>query len=294
MKKLIISCAALLCLAGRPAAQSPVLSNTILWKISGNGLTKDSYILLTGNSCNEKINLPEKVTNAIKSVGAIAVERNLYDKDAQKLQANTLAKADSQRIKNNLTPTEYQSFVAMLKNAGAPDPVISSFGSLKIGMVYYALLMTQNPCGMQSSPPLYEVMFKNYAAKNGLSYTVLQNVDDYLAEYNSYTNDYWRSNIQNVLKNAGETKEALKSEIDFYNSENLKSLQSLYNGNLFFRLQYPGAYQKAHVQYLADKIESYIRLTPLLAAVNISNIVVKDASLFSLLQKKGYSITPVN
>jgi len=161
-------------------------------------------------------------------------------------------------------------------------------------MVYYALLMTQNPCGMQSSPPLYEVMFKNYAAKNGLSYTVLQNVDDYLAEYNSYPNDYWRANIKNVLRNAGDAKQALKSEIDFYSSENLKSLQALYNSHPFFTLQYPGSYEKAHVHYLADKIEMYIKMTPLLIAVNVSNIMVKDASLFSLLQQRGYSITPVN
>lgn len=292
MKKSIVFCIAL-CAIKLSLAQQVALTNTLLWKLSGNGLPKDSYILLTGNTCTGSIQLTGKVQKAIKEVAAIAVERNLYDKDARKLQENNIARVDSQKMANNLSDAEYQAFAKKLKDAGAPDAVISRFSTFKIGMIYYALLMTEDPCDMQGGTELHEVMFQRYAVRNDLPYRVLQDVDNYIDQYNHYPNSYWVANIRNILSNHDDIKQARKSAVEFYNAGNVLALQALYNSHPFFKLQYAGASQANHVQFLVSRIEAQARQEPLLIAIDVSNAVVKGASVLETLQRKGYTVTPV-
>jgi uncharacterized protein YbaP (TraB family) len=293
MKKSIVLCIAL-CMIKLSPAQQVTLTNTLLWKLGGNGLPKDSYILFTGNTCNNNIQLNDKVQKAMKAVNTIAVERNLYDKDARKLQENNIARADSQKITNNLSEAEYQVFVKKLKDAGAPDAVINRFNSFKIGMVYYALLMAENPCEMQGGMEVHEVMLQRYAAKNGLSYQVLQDVDRYIGQFNHYPNGYWVANIRNLLTSKDDIRQVRKNEVEFYNAENVLGLQALYNSHPFFKLQFAGPDQVNHVQFLTSQIEAQAKQAPLLIAIHVSNAVMKGASVLETLQQKGYTVTPVN
>src|SRR5438270_590546 len=106
MKKIIIILVFILNIISAHGQTVP-LSNTTLWKVSGNGLQKDSYILLSSYTCNETIKLKPKLLHALQSSDLVSVENNFTDKNSvQKMKSNMIAVADSQRIKNVLYNAE--------------------------------------------------------------------------------------------------------------------------------------------------------------------------------------------
>ncbi len=293
MKK-IIALAIVLLILLQLQAQKVALYNTVLWKISGNGLPKDSYIFLTGSSCEESLKLNDKLKEVLKKVNTVAVEYDLYGtKDANKLATNNIATLDSQKIKNNLTPGQIAEFENILKKAGYPEQAIPQLQVYKMNMVYYMLSAINGPCGLERQPLVYELELKALAKKSDKEYVVLQNVDEFLKESNSHSSTFWKQNVGFVLKNADNIKTQLNNEADLYKKEQLKDLQKLYKNEQVFKLLYSDGLDKMHVAFLADKIEKQIQLSASFISMQIANVLYEDCSVFESLVRKGYKITPI-
>src|SRR5258708_24240435 len=180
MKKTILLSLILAC--GTLMTRSQGLTNATLWKITAKGNENPSFILLAGPVCSSSMTLSAGTKRALTQVRTIAMDYNLYDsRDAAKFQAYTLASADSQRIRNNLSTGEFQAFNDIMKNNGIPDNLAQQFYAYKIGMLYYLLLMLNSPCGVLTGQSSYETILRPYAKKNNLEYLIFQNIDDYLA-----------------------------------------------------------------------------------------------------------------
>jgi uncharacterized protein len=293
MKKIIIIILILVSVL-QLQAQKVSLSNTILWKISGNGLAKDSYIFLTGSSCDESLKLSDKTKEAFKNTDVVTVEYDLYgSKDVNKLAADNIATLDSQKMKNILTPAQVTEFENTLKNSGYPEQAIPQMQTYKMGMAYYILVGINGPCGMDKQPLAYELEFKPLAKKNNKTYTILQNIDEFLKESNSYSNMYWKQNVGYILKNADNVKIQLSNEAELYKNKQLKDLQMLYKNDPVFKLLYQDNVYKNHVNFMAEKIQKQIQQSSSFISIQISNVMYNDCSVFEILAQKGYTITPV-
>jgi uncharacterized protein len=293
MKKIIIIILILVSIL-QLQAQKVSLSNTILWKISGNGLAKDSYIFLTGSSCDESLKLSDKTKEAFKNTDVVTVEYDLYgSKDVNKLASDNIATLDSQKMKNILTPAQVTEFENTLKNSGYPEQAIPQMQTYKMGMAYYILVGINGPCGMDKQPLAYELEFKPLAKKNNKTYTILQNIDEFLKESNSYSNMYWKQNVGYILKNADNVKIQLSNEAELYKNKQLKDLQMLYKNDPVFKLLYQDNVYKNHVNFMAEKIQKQIQQSSSFISIQISNVMYNDCSVFEILAQKGYTITPV-
>ena len=293
MKKMVLMLTLVSGLAGARAQQAG-LSNATLWTISGNGVTTPSYLLLAGPLCAETMQLSSKTKEALGQVGAVAMDFNLYDsKDAAKFQAYSLATADSQRISNNLSTGEFQSFTSLMKSNGFPDALIQQVYSYKVGVVYYLLLMMNNPCGVMANQGSYETLLRPYAKSKNIDYLVFQNADEYLAEDSRHTNDYWQQNIRYLLKNNDEIKGKLQTEMSFYDRGNLSGLKGLYDKDRFYQLKQKDEIARKHVLLLASRIDEQVRRKPTFIAIQLSN-VLGEPSLFDLLKSKGYVVSPIS
>src|ERR1700722_7413899 len=106
-----------------------------LWKITPKGGDKSSYILLAGPACTSSMSLTPGMKTALAQVSAVAMDYNLYDnKDAAKWQAYSFPTVDSQRINNNLSAGEIQTFNTILKNNGLPDQMVQQFDGFRVEM----------------------------------------------------------------------------------------------------------------------------------------------------------------
>jgi uncharacterized protein YbaP (TraB family) len=272
-------------------AQQITLENTNLWKISGKGSTKDSYIFLTGPNCDASLKPSEKLSTALQNVSGIALEYDLYASDASKIGTNNYAAQELDKAKNNLTASEYADFVKVLKDKGYPENAIDEFQKYKLSMIFYAIQLALGPC--RSEPMEYELQFKPLAKKQKLKLDVLENVDEFIKELNGYDNNYWKNNIHFFLSNKDLATNDAKKELDLYKSEDLKNLQQLYKTSKLFQLQYDNKPFKQHVITLSKKIDQKLKGGPVLITCSYSNVMMNGSSLFEELKKNGYTITPV-
>lgn len=269
------------------------LSQTLLWKISGNGLQEDSYLLLTSSSCEETIKITGKILKALQSIKTIVLEDNRADKsNTVKFQQSMLAQADTQKIKNILSPNEYQLFVKKLKDKGAQDDAIDQFNAFKASIIDKLLQADANPCETKI-PERMEDVLKKYAFKNKIEYKEFYTIENIISEMDAHTKDYWRNSILYTLNNGDQLKEALQTKVAFYHNENIPGLQELYNTNNFFKLAYGDNVIKDHIYTLTSKIENVIKIQATLIAVNISDAVLNQNSVIGILENKGYSLNPV-
>jgi hypothetical protein len=174
----------------------------LFWKISNGDPNKDCYIFLSGPVCEDDIKISPSLETVLKQVNSIAIEYKLYDsKDATKFQADAKALTEEQNLRTNFSLAQYASFKSALVDMGMPGQMIDQFSNDKMYIGYYLLLAGSNPCGVGAQQSSYETVLEKYASKNKLSFNVLQTVDEYLAENNYHTPDYWKQNINYLLQN---------------------------------------------------------------------------------------------
>lgn len=169
-----------------------IIPTSLLWKISGNGLTADSYILFTENTCEKNIQLSAQAKEALGKVNVVAVENNLYDSpDANKMNGISHASADSEQIKNNLDASQFDLLQTKLVEFGIPQEYLKVYNKFSFGSLYYVLADALKPCG-DNPGELFETYFMKYAKKNKLTYETIQSVDDVISEYRIQPNSYWK------------------------------------------------------------------------------------------------------
>lgn len=275
-------------------AQKVPLQNTLLWKVSGKGLTEDSYIYVTGKSCDDKLILSNKAKQAANDVKNIVVEYDLYgSKDAGKLAKNNLALSDSQKIKNNLSLNQIAAFETKMKDAGYPAQSIPQLQVYKLNMVYFMLNSLTSPCNVQSQGLVYEVELRSLSKKLNKTFGVIQTIDEYITEGAGANNLYWKNNISYLLDNEETVKNLLARETGLYKEANLKVLQKLYKENAFYTLFYKTPLQKEHSVFLSDKIEVGMKQGSGFFTIQLNNILYSDSSVLEILAERGYTITPV-
>ena len=142
-------------------AQQMELAPTTLWKLSGNGLKSDSYILLTGPQCGEESKASKLLEVAFAQVQVISPEYDLYGEEAQALAKDKFPQVDSQGIYGQLSNTEVQSYTASLKEGGLPDKLIDLFLKYKVSGLWYALQLVDGACGITQERLVWETTLKN-------------------------------------------------------------------------------------------------------------------------------------
>src|SRR5579871_863322 len=83
-------------------AQTSPSAQTLLWKISGKGLSQDSYFLITtSNTCEAKVILGDKLKTALGKVKKIVMETGATNRaNEEKAQQLILARNDNQTPKS--------------------------------------------------------------------------------------------------------------------------------------------------------------------------------------------------
>lgn len=275
-------------------AQKVELTNTDLWRISGNNLKENSYILLTNFSCAEKIEFSKNVKEALKSVKTIAVESDVSNKDsAKKVETFMMPIADSQRLKNVFSNIQYQEYVKTLKDEGGTDQVMDQINGIKAENLYSMSLFPLLPCEESARPQRIEDALKIYSQKIKIDYTGLQSVEQYFLETQLHPKAYWRENIWFIFKNEIEVKEAMKIKMELFNNLNFEGLQNLFVNQKYYQLRTSDNVSTVHINYLTKKIEEQSAKSSTLFQIDVSNILLDNISVLNILKAKGFTINAI-
>ncbi|WP_223601356.1 TraB/GumN family protein [Chryseobacterium sp. GVT01B] len=289
MKNLVkLGFAALLSLSSMTAnAQSNTNSkdNSLLWEVSGNGLSKPSYITGTFHIlCSKDFEIKPKVLKALEKSDNFVMEIN-YTDPAEMMSLQKMYQKTDKKISDQLSPEEARELNTILTNYGTDLKSVDSSNPQTL----YALLSTKAiPCP-QTEVKLYEMELLQKAIKDKKSIKGLEKVDDQMKSINEA---YDLKSTIAQLKMGKEYEILFRQMIEAFKNENVQSLYSLFKDERFMNARQEKA-------MLTNRNQNWVKIMPEIMKKESSFFAVGGSHLMGengiipLLQSKGYTVKPV-
>ncbi len=147
--------------------------NSLLWEVSGNGLSKPSYIAGTFHIlCNKDFEIKQKTWNALNQAENFVMEINYTDQN--EMAAMQKMMASDKKISEQLNSAEAKELDKILADYGTDLKNVDNYSPQAL----YALIATKAiPCP-QNEVKMYEIELLKEALKNKKSVNGLEKVDD--------------------------------------------------------------------------------------------------------------------
>ncbi|MGE8556185.1 MAG: TraB/GumN family protein [Chryseobacterium jejuense] len=259
--------------------------NSLLWEVSGNGLSKPSYIAGTFHIlCNKDFEIKPKTWKALHQAENFVMEINYTDQN-EVLAMQKMMAADK-KISEQLTPEEAKELDKILADYGTNLKNVDSHSTQAL----YSLIATKAiPC-----PPnevkMYEIELLKEALKNKKSVNGLEKVDD---QINAIGQSYNLKEVISQLKLSNEYTIASQKMTEAFKNENLKSLDQLIKNPKFMN-------EKQEKLVLTDRNVKWAEKMPEIMKKQSSFFAVGGGHLWgnngliNLLKAKGYTVKPVS
>jgi len=267
-------------------------SGTLLWRVSGNGLTENSYLYGTMHTRDNRVfRFSDSVLNCFIRCKAFAMELKL-DELNQEDVINNMMMDSGKSIENYLTKNQYDSLQLKIQSVtGLP---LNLFERLK--PIYIATMLSQ-------SEMLYDTMNKN--------------------SYSLFLDEYFELMAKNSGKKVA-ALEALQTQLDVFNFLSIKQqidllMKSIRKENNELQIDtFVNHYINGELEILlkndnnelwsaefmnkilyrrnfgmADNIESLIKKQSTFSAFGAAHLT-GDSGIISILRTKGYTVEPVN
>lgn len=283
MKNLFISVIAIIVLFfnGSTQAQtkSPKLENSLLWEVSGNGLSKPSYVYGTIHAiCPTDYFLAEKTKNAFQKSDKLILEINLSDPiEMAEMQKAGIA---SEPLSTKLSAEQLSKLDAVLqKNTGLKIKQLDGF---TLAAIMGFISMKTFDCETLKS---YESDFIDLAKKENKSIGGFETVK---TQTSMLTNAYTDSELIETLGDFNKTE--TRKMVDDYKAENLMNLDNA-NEKVMS--------DNAKKIMIDDRNKDWAKRMPdmmkkesLFVAVGVGHLP-GESGVINLLRKAGYKVKPV-
>ncbi|SNS01475.1 TraB/GumN family protein [Flavobacterium sp. ov086] len=269
--------------SGRTQAQtkSPKLENSLLWEVSGNGLSKPSYLYGTIHMiCGGDYFLSEKTKKAFGASDKLVLEINFNDpKEMTDMQQMAMGK---EPLSKRLTPEQLSKLDAILKkSAGMTIQQVDAFSLMTV-----MSLISMKTFGCNDLK-FYEMDFIESAKKRNEQVGGLETVK---SQFKSLEDAYSDSEMIEMLEesDAEQTKELVTD----YKQENLEGLYKKITAENVMNA-------KARKYMLDERNINWAKALPemmskesLFVAVGSAHLA-GDLGVINLLKKAGYTVKPV-
>lgn len=285
MKNLIQSVVAVITLIFSSSAEaqtkSPKLENSLLWEVSGNGLSKPSYLYGTVHMiCSGDYFLSDKTKKAFDASDKLVLEINFSDpKEIAVLQE---ASTKVEPITKKLNAEQLTKLEEILKSTtGFSVSQLDNYG-----LAGAMSLVTMKNYGCEDIKR-YELEFMEMAKKTNKGVGGLESVQSQLSAIgNAYSNDEMISFLKEF--DAQVTAKVVKA----YKDENVSDLYTILTDKKF-------ASKTTNKVILDDRNNNWVKDMPQMMQTESVFFAVGSAHLggeegvISLLRKAGYSVKPI-
>ena len=280
MKRTLISVFALF-LAVTVFAQE----NTLLWKISGKGLKKESYLFGTLHmACAEDFKMEDKVKVAAGKVDGLVLEVDLENPD-NLANIQNLMKPIPDFFKD-FDPKKKAVIDSVMKSKNLP---VEIFDQVPPVVVLSLLSMQSFACSDPTNIKMMEMELKKLAELKDKPVAELETPEFQINLLNSL---FRAEDLYNYLKDSDSQVGATKKLVAAYFSENIKDIEKLSEDMDFLSPEGHDKLLKERNNAWMEKLPTILNEKPLLVAVGAAHLV-GEKGLINLLKKQGYKVTPV-
>lgn len=267
--------------AGAAQTKSPKLENSLLWEVSGKGLTKPSYLYGTIHMiCSKDYFLSEKAKKAFEASDKLFLEINFTD-PAEMSQMQQLAMG-KEPLSKKLSPEQLAKLdVILKKSTGMNVQQVDSFSLLTV-----LSLISMKSFGC-ADLKFYEMEFSDAAKKRNVPIFGLETVK---SQFEILENAYSNDEILKLLEES--TSEETDGLVNAYKNENIDAMYALTTDEKFTS-------EKTKKQILDNRNVNWVKAMPELMKQNGIFFAVGaghlggELGVINLLRKEGYTVKPV-
>lgn len=255
--------------------------NSLLWEISGNGLSKPSYLYGTIHMiCGNDYFLSEKAKRAFNASENLVLEIDFSDlNEVANMQKAAMG---SEPLSKKLTAKQLSDLDLILqKNTGMTIQQVDNFSMLTV-----LSLISMKSFGCENLK-VYEMEFIGLAKESKKKMGGLETIEAQIQFLNkAYSNDEMIAMLQ--YTNAEETKKM----VQFYVKENLPELYKQITAPKLMNENSKKWVLNARNSNWAAKMPEIMKNQSTFFAVGAAHLMGEEG-LINLLRKEGYSVKPV-
>lgn len=263
------------------------LDNTLLWKISGNGLEKSSYLYGTMHAVCET-NIDDAVLKAFEETNQLYLEVDMDDPNLQMAMMSGLQMKNGTTISSFLTEDEVKLVDDFLQNnVGVPLKMVDSFKPSLLSSMYLPKLLD---CPMK----VVDMELMNISKEQNEEIYGLETIQDQLTVFDKIPYDVQVKELLKSVKSGLEKdKEEIQKMLTIYKSENIeKMLISSKEAENKMLADYEEDLLLKRNRNWIPVIEKVAKEKPTFFGVGAAHLA-GDEGVIKLLRKKGYSVEPV-
>ncbi|MGZ8550433.1 MAG: TraB/GumN family protein [Chitinophagaceae bacterium] len=273
-------------------AQKNNTENTLLWKISGNGLAKPSYLFGTIHMlCKDDAVLSDSLINIIKNVKEVYFEVDLDNMFEMLGVMGKMKMRDDTTLQDLLSVADYEKVKNYFETKGSMLP-FSMLETYKPMLAASTLQQGGLPCettAMMEQVIMQEAKqhYKSIKGLESMGYqaSVLDSIPYKLQA------EQLVSYIDNAIKGGDEDKE-LNEMLEAYKSQDLKKLEELLMKSDPSISNYTDVLLFNRNRNWVEKLKELLPEKSLLIAVGAGHLPGKEGCI-NLLRREGYKVTPV-
>lgn len=266
-------------------------NNTLLWRISGNGLQKPSYLFGTMHMlCADDIQLSDSLKNAIKNADKVYLEVNMNDMMQMFGAMSHMTMRDDTTLADLLSKDDYEKVKNYFeKNAGMlPFSMLEKYKPLLVE----SLIMEQSPgC---TSPIIMDQLVMEQAKKNDKEIKGLETMDFQLSIFDSIPYKYQAQQLVKMVNDAGKNEDDKEMEqlTNTYKQQQLNKLGELTEKEDISMKNFVNLLLYNRNTNWAKKLQSLMAKNSLVVAVGAGHLP-GEKGVINLLRKAGYKVEPV-
>lgn len=267
-------------------AQNKNAENSTLWEISGNGLTKPSYLAGTCHiMCSQDFEIKPKVMKALEKSDQFVMEIN-YTDPSEMTAMQKMFQTDK-KLSEQLSPEEAKELDKILIADYGTD--LKKMDNSSSQGLYALISMKAVPCP-QTEIKLYEMELLQNALKNKKKVNGLEKVEDQMKSINKA---YDLKGVIGQLKMGKEYEKLLKEMVSAFKKEDVRSVYTLFKDERIMNAEQEKAMLTDRNKNWAEKMPDMMKKESSFFAVGGAHLM-GDNGVIQLLKSKGYTVKPVS
>lgn len=265
-------------------------SNSLLWKIEGNGIKKTSYLFGTMHLIQkEYFYFPDELEKIVKKTNLLLTEIKLSELDDQ-MEAIKMMTLTEGSLLDFFSPSQKDSLLYWAKNSLMMDEKVflATFGKFKP----FIIIQTATQLAFFGKTESYELSLKSLAEKHHLNLGGLETMKQQLSFFDDMTKEDQAQMVMEVIGDNNKIVDEINDLQRVYSGQYLDSLELILKKDKGMLAKHEEVLLNNRNNAWIPKIEENIRSKSCFIAVGAAHLI-GEKGIIQLLRNKGYCVTAV-
>jgi len=270
----------------QPPVSATQVENSLLWSVTGKGLTAPSYVYGTIHMiCKEDFIFSSTLQDKFNEAQNIYLELDMDD-PSMMIKMASLAILKGTTLQDLMTKEEYELLSRYVKDSlGMPMMMFNRMKPITLMSLLYARML---PCSSNES---YEMKFVELAKASKKEVKGLETVEEQMGVFDKIPDSTEADMILEMIRNMDEQRRQLQVMVDSYKKEDLQTLSKQISSSPEWKGFEDVLLVNRNRNWISI-MENAMKQGTQFFAVGAGHLPGKDG-IVTLLREAGYTVTPV-